>query len=204
MNINWRPKSVFRQKSSEQLSRFEIFSVTLRRHLLSEHRPWRYDSPIQSWASSLFKRRPQFPPVSEIDVILICKKLTKNQIGPPAFPNGGRGSLLFLKLTSLRFAKNSWRINSGLQPFQTEAAVPFCLWNWLYFDRQKKSRKIRSGLQPFQTEAEVYQFFVVSILPPQSFCSIWRSGINVDLKLNESYRLPRTMYLVIKTELFGT
>ena len=34
--------------------------------------------------------------VSEIDFILICKKLTKNQIGPPAFPNGGRGQPIFV------------------------------------------------------------------------------------------------------------
>ena len=112
MNINQkfknrRPKSVFRQKLPDQCSRFEIFSVTLRRHLWSGHRPQCYDSPIQFWATSLSKQRPLSPSVSEMDFILICKKLTKNKIGLPAFSNGSRG-------------------------------------------------------------------FVFSILPPQSFCSIWR------------------------------
>ena len=98
MNINQkfknrRPKSVFRQKSPDQCSCFEIYGDTL----WSRHRPLCYNSPIQSWASSLSKRRLRFP--SDIDFILI-KKLTKNQIRPPVFPNGGRGSLLFLKLTS--------------------------------------------------------------------------------------------------------
>ena len=132
MNINQkfknrRPKSVFRQKSPDQCSCFEIYSDTLRRHLWSGHRLRCYDSPIQSWASSLSKRRPRFPSVSEIDFILICENRTKNQIGPPVFPNGGRGSLLSLKVTSFGFAKISRKIKSGLQPFQTEAAVHFCL-----------------------------------------------------------------------------
>ena len=92
MNINKkfknrRLKSVFRQKSPDQLFRnFRCYS-----------RPRCYDSPIQSWASSLSKRRPRLPSVSEIDFILICKKLTKNQIGPPAFPNGGRGQPIFCR-----------------------------------------------------------------------------------------------------------
>ena len=102
MNINQkfknrRPKSVFRQKSPDQCSCFEIYSDTLRRHLWSGHRLRCYDSPIQSWASSLSKRRPRFPSVSEIDFILICEKLTKNQVGPPAFSNGGRGQPIFCR-----------------------------------------------------------------------------------------------------------
>ena len=61
--------------------------------------------------------------------------------GPPVFPNRGRGSLLSLKLTSFWSEKNSRKIKSGLQPFQTEAAVTFCLWNWLHFDLRKTHEK---------------------------------------------------------------
>ena len=39
----------------------------------------------------------RFPSVPEIDFNLICEKLTKNQIGPPAFPNGGRGQPIFCR-----------------------------------------------------------------------------------------------------------
>ena len=44
-------------------------------------------------ATSFSKWRPRFPSVSKIDFILICEKLTKNQIGPPVLPTGGRGFL---------------------------------------------------------------------------------------------------------------
>ena len=88
-------------------------------------------------ASSLSKRRRRFPSVSEIDFILICKKVTK----------------------------------------------------------------IKSGLQLFQMEAAVNQFFVVLILPPQSFCSIWRKLCQC--RSETKWRLQmNSNYLVIKNRTF--
>ena len=127
---------------------------------------------------------------------------------------------------------DSFSIKPGPQSFQTEAMVPFCLWNWLHFDllnseksnrtsslsKQrrrfpsvseidfilicKKVTKIKSGLQLLQMEAAVNQFFVVLILPPQSFCSIWRKLCQC--RSETKWRLQiNSNYFVIKTELFG-
>ena len=94
MNINQKfknrmPKSVFRQKSPDQCSCFEIYGDTL----WSRHRPQCYNSPIQSWVSSLSKQRPRFPSCLWNWLHFDLRKT--QQIGPPAFPNGGRGQPIF-------------------------------------------------------------------------------------------------------------
>ena len=219
---NRRPKSVFRQKSPDQCSRFEIFSVTQWRHLWSGHRPWCCNSPIQSWASLQFFQTGAAVPFCLWNwLFLICEKTHGKK--------------------------------SGLQPFQTEAAVLFCLWNWLYFDLRKTHEKsyracrvVTGGWAGWAIARPVFgrlkgaagfpsclwnwlhfdlrkthyksnrasslskrrpwsnNFLSFQFCHPNHFAAFGESGVNARCRSETKWRLKITSnYLVIKTELFG-